>query len=84
MLILVIFRKEIIISNKKSIGQKYVALAHSEGCNVAKTSLSPIFNHFGPKFVKYEQKLHQIDLYHKDLKICTMSQKLKKPLGKHF
>jgi hypothetical protein len=36
-----------------------VVLAHSEGCDVAKTILYPIFKHFDSIFVKFEQKLRQ-------------------------
>jgi hypothetical protein len=41
---------------QKIFGQKFVVLANSEGWNVAKTILYPIFKHFDSIFVKFEQK----------------------------
>jgi hypothetical protein len=44
---------------QKIFGQKFVVLAHSEGCDVAKTIFCPIFKHFDSILVKFEQKLRQ-------------------------
>jgi hypothetical protein len=54
LLILVIFCKNLTIRNKKNFGQKIVVLAHSEECDVAKTSLCSILKHFEPIFIKFE------------------------------
>jgi hypothetical protein len=41
------FPQKLAILNKKNFGQKIVDLAHSEGYDVAKTSLCPIFKYLG-------------------------------------
>jgi hypothetical protein len=56
-----------------------VDLSHSEGCDMAKSSLCPIFKHFEPISVKMWVKIawKAKDLFVKTLKIFTMGQKLK-------